>query len=515
MTRGDTYYLMDGNYGNYAFNTSESGATRITIKKAQVYDYGRSSDGCPNDISSGWNESTMGSGQAVFGNIGTTSNSGYITWDGNGLSQHSCGGSPMANGHTKDCGIKMTPSDQTLGTHQNGAQRIDGFIIRYTEFDGPGDINGISSGNFFWFRDGCNGCIVEHNWWYENSCVYLKVPWTNSFTVRKNHFRQNLSQSSCHGQWWEMEVNNSNVSIYDNVLQDIEGTGLVVCVTGCNADNFNIYGNVILRASGSSRPGWSNGLFACINSDSQCTNIKIHNNTVINYTSGPTGILDENGGGSYVWTNNLWYSNAVPGFTLNGSTFTCTHNTFLNSGNPGNGCNNTGNGAVVQTSGAANPLVNWPGFDFHLTSNNSQINGGTDLGAPFNLDPDGLTRGSDGSWDRGAYEFNAGGTPPIITTSSLPDGMVGASYSQTLTATGDTPITWDISTGTICDGLSLSGAGAITGTPTTAETCTFTARATNASGDDTQELSVTISAAPAAPFSVTGAVTISGNGSVK
>ena len=60
-------------------------------------------------------------------------------------------------------------------------------------------------------------------------------------------------------------------------------------------------------------------------------------------------------------------------------------------------------------------------------------------------------------------------TPPSITTSSLPNGIVGVPYSQTLTAIGGTtPFTWTIASGTLPAGLSLSSAGVISGTPTTA-----------------------------------------------
>ena len=62
---------------------------------------------------------------------------------------------------------------------------------------------------------------------------------------------------------------------------------------------------------------------------------------------------------------------------------------------------------------------------------------------------------------------------PTITTTSLPDGEVGTAYSQTLTATGDTPITWSVS-GTLPAGLSLEAAtGIISGTPITEKTSTL------------------------------------------
>jgi hypothetical protein len=75
---------------------------------------------------------------------------------------------------------------------------------------------------------------------------------------------------------------------------------------------------------------------------------------------------------------------------------------------------------------------------------------------------------------------------PIITVNpaSLPNGAVGTPYNQTVTASGGTsPYVFSLSSGTLPTGLSLNGAtGAITGTPTTAGTFTFTITATDANG---------------------------------
>ena len=60
-------------------------------------------------------------------------------------------------------------------------------------------------------------------------------------------------------------------------------------------------------------------------------------------------------------------------------------------------------------------------------------------------------------------------TPLSIQTTTLPDGVVGTPYSQSEAASGGiTPYTWSFSAGALPDGLSLSSAGIITGTPTTA-----------------------------------------------
>ena len=81
---------------------------------------------------------------------------------------------------------------------------------------------------------------------------------------------------------------------------------------------------------------------------------------------------------------------------------------------------------------------------------------------------------------------------PTITTDTLPDGKVGEAYSQTLTATGATPIKWSIS-GALPDGLSLNkDTGKISGTPTADGTAKFTVTAENSAGSDTKELSITI-----------------------
>jgi formylglycine-generating enzyme required for sulfatase activity len=83
------------------------------------------------------------------------------------------------------------------------------------------------------------------------------------------------------------------------------------------------------------------------------------------------------------------------------------------------------------------------------------------------------------------------GVAPTITTAALPGGTVGTAYNQTLAATGDKPITWSVSVGTLPAGLTLQG-DTISGTPTAAGKSTFTVKATNAAGINTKSLSITI-----------------------
>ncbi len=89
---------------------------------------------------------------------------------------------------------------------------------------------------------------------------------------------------------------------------------------------------------------------------------------------------------------------------------------------------------------------------------------------------------------------------PAITigTTMLPNGTVGTAYAATLSATGGsgTGYTWSVTSGTALSaaGLTLSPAGAITGTPTTEETSSpLTVKVTDGAGDTASAtLSLTI-----------------------
>lgn len=75
-----------------------------------------------------------------------------------------------------------------------------------------------------------------------------------------------------------------------------------------------------------------------------------------------------------------------------------------------------------------------------------------------------------------------------VTTSSLPDGVEGVSYSETLQAAGGvTPYTWSIASGSLPGGLSLNPAdGTVSGTPTAPGLATFTVEVGSADGQSAQ-----------------------------
>jgi hypothetical protein len=87
---------------------------------------------------------------------------------------------------------------------------------------------------------------------------------------------------------------------------------------------------------------------------------------------------------------------------------------------------------------------------------------------------------------------SVGGSVLIVTT-SLPDGVVGSTYSQTLTAVGgDGTYVWSLASGALPDGLDVAADGTIGGTPTTAESSSFTVQVMSDGESDTQALSIAI-----------------------
>ena len=105
----------------------------------------------------------------------------------------------------------------------------------------------------------------------------------------------------------------------------------------------------------------------------------------------------------------------------------------------------------------------------------------------------------------GNFEWLPDSNPVIISTASLPNGTVGdSSYTLTMAATGGAgSYTW-VWSGGIPPGLTMSSAGIITGTPTSAGTFTvsITAKDTSTSNPRTASKSYTITILPAGALTI-------------
>jgi hypothetical protein len=105
--------------------------------------------------------------------------------------------------------------------------------------------------------------------------------------------------------------------------------------------------------------------------------------------------------------------------------------------------------------------------------------------------------------------------PPVsITTTSLPGATAGASYSNTLTATGGkTPYTWTLSSGSLPTGITLQSSGSISGTTSQTGSFNITIQVTDSSSPkqtSSKALTLTVAAAVAVSITPTTAIVVSG-----
>jgi len=124
--------------------------------------------------------------------------------------------------------------------------------------------------------------------------------------------------------------------------------------------------------------------------------------------SGYIGFDDSSANGAMYMTNNVWWNASIH---TGGASDPVYHdyNAFNGTGGEAHGLNNI-----------ANSFVNSGGGDFHLLSTSQLINKGAALaavtGQTLGTDPDGNTRGADGAWDIGAYEYTLQNTQePVLS----------------------------------------------------------------------------------------------------
>lgn len=100
------------------------------------------------------------------------------------------------------------------------------------------------------------------------------------------------------------------------------------------------------------------------------------------------------------------------------------------------------------------------------------------------------------------YSFNI--APAVLTVSpaTLPAGVVGNAYSQSLSSSGGiAPYAYSLASGTLPPGIALSSAGVLSGTPTSAGSYGFTVRSTDDAGYNTA-VNYTVVVADAMPVAV-------------
>jgi hypothetical protein len=378
LTRGDTYYIANGTYSGHSFNDAEYGTYYIYIYKATTTDHG---------TDTGWS-SSYGDGQTTFTGTIYFTTSNWI-FDGKTRNENDWSDN-LSYGFAVAPGAGGSGTSWQFAVYKEGAN-VDNITIKHTfsyfdHVNTGGDVPenwnlGIympyNAHNFTYERNKMMNISQQAALLTNNGCANL--------TLRYNYFENILRKELISSQGGV-----GNVIFAFNYVKNVAGTGIIVAD---NANGWEIYGNVfwspdaMYTFSDVSIGTWTGGTDPGRNKT--LNDWKIYNNTFYKMRGAfpsSTQIQIQHGSGN-VAANNLFI-----GFTssINGAITDIT---------------NTQN---ADTSVVKNVSVGV----FTLTGATAA---GTKYSSPYNVDVLGNTRGADGVWDRGAFEFkNVAPSPPIV-----------------------------------------------------------------------------------------------------
>lgn len=391
LVRGMTYWLADGSMAGRTFNTANSGTTTITLKKATAASHG---------TNTGWNDA-FGDGQFAF-----TSECQFHTdyWVVDGQVRNS----NWRQGAVSQYGIKIN----TIRLDNASGVGADHLTFKYVDFYGDGRDTG--NGDDVVYSLVSNDDVTFQYCALHDSdrTIFITAGGLSNWLVEKCYIARNTSSAAVHSEMHSMWGSTTNYTAKDNQIDDCEGTAIWAGINDGTASGVYIYGNVIQHTAAynanTGRPPFgtdpgthSDGISGLIYiaNDASNTNFGDHvlfyNNSMYGIRGSRSGIFIEAGTGSNEVRNNLWYNCSVDTLhnIVGGSTF--SHNWYYLT-------SSTGDGSGTKQIGSANPFVNVSTNDFHLTA---ATNAGFALSSPYNVDPDGVARDGDGTWDRGAFEF--------------------------------------------------------------------------------------------------------------
>jgi len=304
--------------------------------------------------------------------------------------------------------------------HNNYTAAI-GITFQYNRF---GALRTGANGNNL--KDRSAGTVVRYNWIESGNRQLDLVEGDDSVLIRN-------------------DASYRKTFVYSNILIEPDGAGnsQILHYGGDNGTTslyrkgtLYFYNNTVV----STRTG-NTTLFRLSTNEENCD----ARNNIFYVTAGGANLamLDETG---ILTIKNNWLK---PGWRTSHGTLTGTINN---------------DGTSVQ--GTSPNFIDFNNQDFHLLSNSSAVNAGTTLNAQvlpahdiarqYVKHSQSETRNQNGAIDIGAFEFGNTGAPVQITTTSLPNGLRGRFYNQTLQASGGTGnFTWTVSSGNLPPGIWL------------------------------------------------------------
>lgn len=374
FTRGNVYVVVDGSYGSKTLSTATSSTTTITIRKANASD----------SAVTGY-ASNLHDGVAVFGTL--TIRTQYWIVDGITRTESNTWTAPTGYGMSADA-ITASSGD---------GDDADNSQFRYMDL-GPTYAVNPSAGTINGYDKIINLVFNQTNITFTRCAIH-----NGKGTLVQGAGSDNLTFEYCDfGPGWGKEaIRGGNLSL---------STGWII--RHCRFWN----------SSQTDPNDGSSGITAEIgiwDADSgSFDGHEVYGNWFFNEHTGGRNAIIVIGGDGVNWLGVSGSNNKVYNNTFAGIADPSAFSTVLLNGGTGNEARNNyayDNGEAVSYSAnttsnnvaaGADNFVNYATLDLRLAG---ATTAGFTLSAPYDTDPLGTTRGGDGTWDVGAYEYNAGG----------------------------------------------------------------------------------------------------------
>lgn len=343
---GDVLYVAGGNYsGNLSPQASGTGtadAQRIIIRRATAADHG---------TDTGWNNNLDGQVK-MSGYIAITGRS-YITVDG--VTEYDI----------------YTASPSPYGMDINNCRYI---TLQYIRVDGS-----VNRDNYIGLKIWTQSSyiLVRHCWISNTPNDNMRFLQSSDCTIEYCRIGPKIAPcDTCYDWHADMgEIRDTRNFTYRYNVHHWEADGLFFFTE--DADWY-IYGNV-----------WHNGgkAMRTHSTNNAAGPIYVYNNSfymcysAVSFGSEATGDFK----------NNIVYGKSAGSF----GQMTRDYNYYFVPPQP----------YEPHMVRGVDPFVNAVNLDFHITSDALARDAGTALDAKYAIDPDGNTRGADGKWDMGAFEF--------------------------------------------------------------------------------------------------------------
>lgn len=386
--RGNTYYIAAGTYGSKIWSVANSGTTLITIKMATTNDHA---------TATGWTDS-MAATNALWTSWEVWTD--YWMFDG----QWRSSGSDW-DGANIQYGFKVKSSGP-IRLDDGSGNGCDNSTFRYIDAVGSGQGSG-SGDDIIYGLTGNTGITFQYCSLRDSDrTIFLwRGTWTSA-VIEYCFLARNNSTPAVHGEMLSCTSINGAIFRY-NIIENTEGTAFGWAVlngsgsksSANTATGLQIYGNILRSVSGADTAA---AIIYVANDGSNLNyvdNLSYHNNTHVNCLIDVALIYSDVAGTNNAVSNNVFYNSGAAGGGYS-NPGTLSYNWYWNTANSGD----SGTGKTVCLSSCSALFVSVP-TDMHLAS----ALAGTSLGASYQTDFDGVTRGADGTWDRGAFEYSAGG----------------------------------------------------------------------------------------------------------